>query len=287
MNNISKNQGLKAFVFLITLCSLVGCQPTNLIPSSSAVTKMQREQLGDAMKEIILSDTANFDILPKDHPMYQSTYAYIQQLYNQAHFFMRDDWAAPADDKWNTSRSWEVFIIESEEKNAFCLPGGAFFVTTNLLKTLDLEYELYYVMSFEAVLMHERHILNTLIPYANNTAELLEIIENGVSSSNTTIEDLTDNFIQSVNYEDGNIVQLVDEKTHHRICESSLFDRLAILSLLVKLDQSDKWLTTRPSYGNRSAYVQNEINMSNSSDCGTIKWINNQTDYNTFVAYLP
>ena len=52
---------------------------------------------------------------------------------------------------------WEVRIVNSEELNAFCLPGGFIFFTTGILKKLETDSELAAVMAHEMIHADRKH----------------------------------------------------------------------------------------------------------------------------------
>ena len=276
------------FCVFVSLSLGYGCQPTDSPISPARVTKTQRTQLGKAIRTVVMTDTVRYWVLPKDYPQYGATYAYLQELYNQAYYFLRDDWTAPTSDQWDVNRTWEVCILRSDEKMAFCLPGGDFYITTAFLKSLDYEYELYYIMTFEAIIMHHKYLLNQLISYANNTGDLIELANGeGVSSTNISIEYLTDKLVHEIAYTNTGAVQEIDQKTSDLICDASFFDRFAILHILSKLDSNDDWLSMRPSYTGRTQFIVNELDVENPSNCGNNKWSNLSTDYTYMINNLP
>ncbi|MDE5602352.1 MAG: M48 family metallopeptidase, partial [Helicobacter sp.] len=68
---------------------------------------------------------------------------------------------------------WEFYLIEEEQKNAFCLPGGKVFVYTGLMNIIENDDELAVVMSHEiahALLRHggERMSMQTLTQLGGN-----------------------------------------------------------------------------------------------------------------------
>ncbi len=273
-----------SYLVIVILTLSIACQQVPDIPSPSEITKTQRTHLGQDMKEIIL-DNDLLNVLPKDE--YASNYRFVQNYYDQAYFAIRKDWSAAADDQWNSNRIWEVHISQSDERFAFCLPGGDFFVSTGLLKALNFESELYYIMSFELTIMKERHLISKLVSYANNSADLIEIIETGISSSDISLEDLVNKFLEEINYTEDGTVQEIDQETNRQICKTSLFDRMSIQGILAKLDTDDTWLSTRPSYPNRVSYLRSEFEFENQSDCGNKRWSNNSSEYTLFINSLP
>ena len=52
---------------------------------------------------------------------------------------------------------WEVRLVNSEELNAFCLPGGFIFFTTGIIKELETDLELAAVMAHEMIHADRKH----------------------------------------------------------------------------------------------------------------------------------
>jgi len=52
---------------------------------------------------------------------------------------------------------WQVRLVNSEELNAFCLPGGFIFFTTGIMKKLEIDSELAAVMAHEMIHADRKH----------------------------------------------------------------------------------------------------------------------------------
>ncbi|MEM1319315.1 MAG: M48 family metalloprotease [Bacteroidota bacterium] len=249
------------------LLGLVACQNEVEPPvRSSEITKAQREQLGDRIQIAIAVNEEQFPILPQVPPYDTTVYWYIQHLYQQVSFGMQLDNQSPADDRWSQDRSWKVTVLDLEERNAFVIPGGHFYVTTGLLRSLSQEYELYYLLAFEAALMNERLLLNRLVTVFNPA--LLVELANGAPSPNSSTNDIAD--ISSHLVFDEEDVKEIDEKCADLICNTSIFDRLGIISLLDQLSIDDAWLINRPSYIGRADYIIRQLN-TNEENCGSFQ----------------
>lgn len=62
-----------------------------------------------------------------------------------------------AEEEFHPGFTWEFYVLESDQVNAFCLPGGKIFVYTGLLKLVDNEDQLATVIGHEvahAILRH-------------------------------------------------------------------------------------------------------------------------------------
>ena len=243
------------------------CRKDPYIPLTSDFTKAKREHLGDLVKVAISADPVNFPVLPLSHD-FDSTYWYIQKLYNQATSAIRVDGFSPADNRWNANRDWQLTILNKNDlKTAFITPGGHLYLSTGLLKSLTKENQLYYILAFEATLMNEKFLFNRLINQYNTTT--LENLLNGTPSNNDpTLKDIAET-ISNIEF-DTDVVEDIDRRAVSLICKTSIFDRSGIISVLDLLDESNtKWLQTRKSYDvrNQLDYILN-LPVSSQGDCG-------------------
>jgi len=120
-------------------------------------------------------------------------------------------------------------------------------------------------MAFEAANVSNKHLLNHLIS-EYSTLTLLNITEQPSDFHPEDLEAIVNHIKKDLAYEEV-IVQEIDKETAEVICETSIFDRLGIISLLDILDTREQWLDTRPSYRNRLEY----LNTLQVNDCGSIK----------------
>lgn len=260
---------------LLCLCSIILMASTceNTIdnpPKPSDFNKEHREQLGNLIQIAIQSDSETFPILANTAP-YDSAYWYVQTLYNQVTNEMRLDRQSTSTDRWDMMREWSVTILDQDDvKTAFSIPGGYFYISTGLLKSLQEEYELYYILAFEALLMNERFVLNRLIS-EYNTAHIENIIF-GTPSPNTPSTRTMANVLADMVFGIEDIGE-VDGMVGNLICKSSVFDRTGIIPILDSyLNNADKWLQTRPSYEGRSD-VNYLLSMpiDDKNDCGNYR----------------
>ena len=254
---------LFAILLLHTACQKDSDPPT-IAPSE--FTKDQRVILGEKVQIALAFDDENFPVLPKIPPYDTSIYWYTQTLYNQVTNSLRVDNQSSSTNRWDPNREWEITIVDFPQKNAFVIPGGNLYLTTGLLRSLDTEHQLYYILAFEAQLMNERFLLTNLIREFNTNT--LANVANGQPSPNGTTSQTLAQAIANLNFEQETVIE-VDEITADLICKSSRMDRLGILPLLDLADDDWIWLNTRTSYSNRSDYIQNQIG--ENLDCGTFK----------------
>ncbi len=258
-------------VFLLGILFIMSsCRKEN-IPAPSEFTKEKREQLGNLMKVAIASNMDEFPIL-QQNSQYDSTYWYVQKLYNQAINVLKNDGQSPSDDRWDKTREWEITILNlDQERTAFVTPGGHLYISTGLLKSLNKEYELYYILTFEATLMHKRYVLNRLINEFNTTT--LNNFVSGVAPppGSATLMDVA-KMLGEIDF-DEEMTREVDEYSVSSICKSSIFDRTGIVTIMSTLDIDDtKWMQTRRSYDYRNQldYILN-LPVSTGDDCGTFR----------------
>lgn len=234
----------------VILCLFVAALVTSCrddfepIENPSDFTKERQENLGDLIQAAIAQHPDEFPVLPNIPPYDTTAYWYIQTLYDQATNSLRIDNQSPDDNQWDFERPWRVTILAETEKNAFIVPGGHFYITTGFLKSLRTEHELYYILTFEAMLMNDNLLFNRLIS-EHNTKKLSNIgkrIPNDDGTSAFTLgQTLRDLIFESSD------VMAVDALTADQICTSSIFDRTGIISILDRLqnDATFKWLENR------------------------------------------
>ena len=259
------------FAFLFGMLVIMSsCRKEN-IPAPSEFTKEKREQLGDLMKVAIASDMSQFPILSQDS-QFDSTYWYVQKLYDQAINVLKNDGQSPSDDRWDKSRKWEVTILDLEdERTAFITPGGHLYISRGLLKSLNKEYELYYILTFEATLMHERYVLNRLINEYNTTTLNNFVLGVPPPPGSPILTDVA-KMLGEIDF-DEEMTREVDERSVSLICKSSIFDRTGIVNIMTTLEIDEtKWMQTRRSYDYRSQldYILN-LPVSTGDDCGTFR----------------
>ena len=271
-----KHYILFSLIFGVLIIS--SCRKEN-VTAPSEFTKEKREILGDLMKVSIASDMITFPILQQSG-IHDSTYWYIQKLYNQAINVLQIDGQSPSDNRWDKTRDWKITILDLDaERTAFIIPGGHLYISTGLLKSLKKEYELYYILTFEAVLMNERYLLNRMINEFNTTT--LNNFVVGIPTppgSPTMVEVAT--MLGEIEFDEEMTFE-IDEQVVSLICKTSLFDRTGIVSIMDLLDpEHTKWMQTRKSYDYRNQldYIIN-LPVETGNDCGDIKALGGYQKY--------
>ena len=251
-------------IIILTSSCRKSTDPTIIPPSE--FSKNQREILGEKIQIAIAFDDENFPVLPNIPPYDTTVYWFVQTLYNQVTNSLRIDNQSPSDDRWDATKEWPITILDLPEKNAFILPGGNLYLTTGLLKALESDHELYYFLSFEALLMSERYLLTRLIGDFNTN--ILSNISNGQPSPNGTTSNTLATAISRIDFTP-DIVQELDGLVAELICESSRMDRFGLERILNIADDDWVWMTTRTNYSDRIEYLQQQTN--SGLDCGSFQ----------------
>lgn len=277
MNYDKHMAGLPVYVALILLWAFFfpACQgELPDVPVKEEFTKKKLEQLGDMMQPRLLE---TYSFLPQVPPFDTSVYWYVQTLYNQATSVMHRDMQSAPDNRWDKDRLWRVFIIDDDNlKHAFILPGGDLYISTGMLMSFRNEYELFYLLNFEGLIMHEGHLLNRLI-HEYNSLTLKNIIE-GNEGANQITADLIAEALPALAFEE-NTIEEVDRQTLNSVCETSILDPTGISPFLLDPDcESSAWLGTRPSYSERVNILSSMLE--GRTDCGDKKGTGN---YQRFV----
>ena len=231
------------------------------VPDDDVFTKAKREQLGKLLMNDIL---ASNKFIPKISPYDTSVYWYVQTLFTQATNVMQLDKQSPSDNRW--AGNWEIYIIDNDDlQHAFMLPGGDLFITTGMLKNFEKEYELFYLLTFEAVLMHEGYLLD-MLKQEYNSLNLINLIEDRATASGITVTDIAYELPNLVF--DKDVVKDVDKVTVSSICSTSILNPTGITNSLLKPSfHNSKWMSTRQSHSDRASTIQ-DFAQDHSGDCG-------------------
>lgn len=260
---------LLVVLYLIFFSFLTACQKNNVEPlKPSEFNKELRERLGDITRVAIVKDDDNFKILPNVPPYDTTVYWYVQNLYDQVVNPLRIDNQSTEADRWNYDRLWRVTILDEENLNAYAIPGGHFYITTGLLKALETEHELYYVLAFEASLMNEKLLLNRLIS-EYNTSKLENIINNIPTEDGTNPRGVALS-LKDLDFNDEDVLE-TDFLTSDLICKTSVYDRKGIIPILDRLGSNSNFTWLENRYFDNSTRKDLVENVINAENCGTVK----------------
>lgn len=141
---------LCSFIALIACMSFSAC-------SSTALTNRSQLMLLNSQEEIALGEQSAKQVLQQSKVSNNQKQAQMIQRVGQriADVAERPDFV------------WEFYLLEDEQVNAFCLPGGKVFVYTGLMPLVASDDELAVVLSHEiahTILRHgaERMSMQTL-----------------------------------------------------------------------------------------------------------------------------
>lgn len=261
--------GIKGLIYLFFISyffTITSCLDNSInVPTADDFTKQKREELGDFLKETIEIAVDEFPPLNAQSKGDAELINYLQTLYDQATHEIRQDRQSNIADRWNINRKWRVVVLNDQNRYAFSVPGGHFFVSTGFLGALSKGYEIYYVMAFEAINISGRYLIDNLIAQYN-TATLFELIASQDTSANPSSLDIVQLLQNDLAFED-DIIREIDKDTGTLICETSIFDRFGIQSILEILNSNEQYRDTRPSYANRVQYIS-ELNI---DGCGDIR----------------
>lgn len=218
------------------------------VPAEQVFTKEKLEKLGVMLREELLDQ---YEVLPALPPYDTSVYWYVQTLYGQATTTIHLDNQSPVYNKWDQERLWKVFILKNDDEHlAFTLPGGDFFVSTGMLKSFKKDYELYALLSFEAILMNDGHLLAQWVKEYNSLTinNLIEGNEQPNALSAEMLAQAMTTFVFALE-----TIKTIDKAALGNTCATSILDPAGLLPYVKNPDfMQGNWLQTRPSYDSRS-----------------------------------
>lgn len=279
--NLAKVRLLVSMTIAILLLTLVSACKKNIDSpiAPSEFTKTQRLELGKLLQSSIALDHDNFQILPNAPPFDTSLYWFTQTLYDQATNAMRLDFQSPEEDRWG-DESWPITVLVDDEPNAFILPGGYFYITTGLLKSLETEHELYYILALEATLMNENFLLDRLISEINSSA-LIDLINGNASPGASPTKSLAVS-LSSLAFDPEEVYD-VDLLVGPTICNTSSWSRRGIETIIEKLTNLEGWLLYRPSYPDRQEIIST-LTIDSDKNCGFLETNNpSNSGYQRYV----
>ena len=238
-------------LFFCLLATSIGCKIDPVNPESlESITKSDREVLGKRLLGLLQNRPVEYPFLEnsgKDTMVYQ----FVQTLYNQATATIRIDLNSPAGNRWNQERDWSVYILNDDDLiDAFTLPAGDLIITTGFLKNIEREYELFYLLSFEANLINEKYLLTRMVS-EYNTVNLRSIIDGAVESNGISVAQVMKDATNFV-FSEGEVAK-IDRETVPSICNTSVYRGDGISEIIAHEGQSmNYWLQKRINYDGRA-----------------------------------
>jgi len=266
---------------LVFISVFSSCKKDPPKPTPADFTFEVRENLGASLSDAILNNSDQFKILDKEDYS-ENVYYYMNSMMKQAANLYRFN---NTDSGWSQDRIWESFVIHNDdEKYAFCIPGGNFYISTGFLKEIEQDFELYYIMAFELTMMQEEVVLDKL--YSLGIEDIAAISNGTVEPGGLSADDVVLSFIDPTFSYDSAIVQEIDNQTMDYICKSSDYNRFGIVDLIANItDEECLWFETRPSYADRDLANLNLVEVDDLSDCGERKKTGLYEDL--VLQYLP
>jgi len=258
---------INGLIFFCLLVALVGCNEPVEPVSSESITKADREKLSAKLISLLHNRPAEYPILANEG---QDTmvYQFVQTLYNQATAAIRLDLNSPASNRWHQEREWAVHILDKDDViDAFSLPAGTLFITTGFLKNIEREYELFYLLSFEANLINEKYLLSRMVSEYNAT-NLLNLVNGAVESNGiSAVQVMKDATTFAFNESE---VGKIDEVTVPSICNTSVYRGDGISEIIShSAGDTNYWLQKRMNYGGRGSTA---IDLSEETgNCGSLR----------------
>lgn len=267
-----------------SLAFITSCQE-DLPPNISEISKGDRERLGDEILIYIEDNSVECNVIfETDYPF---IYKYIQEVYDFATFFPKEDLHSPENNHWDKNHKWKIVLLDQDAVKAFCLPGGHFIISTGMLKKIKYEFELFYIMNFEIALMEEKYLLRSLVQINRNPQPILEVAY-GRSTDDVNRESLGKS-LAKITYDPSEYsMRKLDSITCNNICKYSTFSNLGLVDLLPnKITNDDVWLVTRPTYLNREEYINKFGN--DQLECSGNKWGKNGPHFfrDSIISRLP
>ena len=154
---------------------------------------------------------------------------------------------------------WTFMVMESESPNAFSAPGGYVVLTTGLLKMIDNEAQLAFVLAHEIGHVVHRDAINQYRTTKEATCIALGITDAVFKGAQFDLKNATGPFIEKLTdavvdlFLKGNEkkAELEADKTAFEIMANSGYDVKEIEKLFSKMPDGSGWLTPHPSNADR------------------------------------
>lgn len=209
------------------------------IPTPNDITKEYRVNIGNFVNAKISQDPTFRAISPlgQNHLMLE----YLQQLYNQVNNELRQDIRSPDRNRWDSDREWIVRVLEDEENLAFSIPAGDIYLSTGLLKKINTEAELYYIMAVEATIVQNEHLIEALISEYTITP-LIQLGQKDIAVRDR-FQNIHHEIVQFIYGLEA--IQKIQFEAESLICRSSLYNVSVYSDIISSLPKDSQWLSTR------------------------------------------
>lgn len=161
----------------------------------------------------------------------------------------------------NTLRKFSFECIDSENPQAFCLPGGFIFVSHSMIELCDRDKDIIaFICAHEMAHIIEGHAMERMVTHSVITAATRTSVVRHVA--NGVLQKMGANFLQSA-YSQGN--EYHADEMALRLTTAAGFDPKAALKLFDKLVQFEhkpllgKYFSTHPPCQNRTEHLKNSM----------------------------
>ena len=151
-----------------------------------------------------------------------------------------------------STNNYELFLVKSEEINAFALPDDKIVVTTGLINFLDSSNYLSAILAHEIAHCEKNHVMRALI-----TNFGLDLLLSGSGTGEIT------NFITGQAYsrrlENEADELAIDYLESAQINPKSLAQVMELFEVFVSPDMDVNWISSHPAAADRKAYLMEKI----------------------------
>jgi len=168
------------------------------------------------------------------------------------------------------SKNYELFLVQSEEVNAFALPDDKIIVTTGLINFLDSANYLSGILAHEIAHCEKNHVMKSLI-----TNFGLDLLLSGSGTGEVTNFITGQAFSRKLEKEaDEMAVEYLEEA---RINPNSLVQVMELFDVYLSNDDDVSWVSSHPIPADRKKYLSQKINRINTDAKSYKKPIQTQT----------
>lgn len=164
----------------------------------------------------------------------------------------------------NPSLPWEFTLVDSDDVNAFALPGGKVFLTRGLASKMTNEAQLAAVLGHEIGHVTARHI-NDRIVHMNGAGLIVEIIAGAAGDNEESIRELGTQVAGVALLSYGRDQESQSDSLGLRYMTRLNYNPIGMIQLMEILDRASQganppeWLSTHPLAKTRIERVRSEI----------------------------
>ena len=227
---------------ILLVASIVSCSfDDSGMPPLEPFSKREQERIGNRIHFAVLA-ASGYDLVPQVPPFDTTLVALTNSWYSQLTLGIQKDLSSPSANRWDKDREWIVTLIDNPDEIAVAAPGGYLYLSTGLLRALDREDQLFFVMALEAAAARGDFAMNKLI--SRFGTDPLRRLARGVQGATVPpAQDLAE-WLFSLDYTPNEIDRL-DESAADLMCSSSVYSPSSLTQVLNELSDSGWWKTHR------------------------------------------